>query len=377
MTIGSRLKLARARKQMSMRSLAKQAGISAMSVSKFERDEMMPRQSTLLNIAKALTVQPEFFFREIKVETLEPAYRKRSKLTKRAQKAIEAEVLDHLERYLTIEQILQLHDTDTPSFPRFAIHDLEEIEAISETLRHQWDLGLGPIDSLAARLEDHGVKIIALYDHEGFDGFSCWANKKVPVIVFNQDLPGDRQRFTIAHELGHLVLSATDDLDQEEANRFAAAFLVPRTAAIAKLGRSRSNLDFGELRILKREFGVSIQAWVRRAYDLGIITSSTYQRSFRRIGALGWRTSEPEDLPPVHPQRFELLVHQALAEELITPSYASLLMGDTTAYGYRSRQATAPELSQVAERLAELYETDPELIEFAEADLLDVTTEDP
>jgi Zn-dependent peptidase ImmA (M78 family)/DNA-binding XRE family transcriptional regulator len=373
MTMGARLKLARAKAQMSMRSLAKQAGISAMSVSKFERDEMVPRQSTLLKLAKVLSVQPEYFFRETKVDVLEPAYRKKSRLSKRSQKAIEAEIIDQLERYLTIEEILLQQNGDYPTFPSFAVREMEQIECASETLRHQWNLGFDPIENLAGRLEDHGVKVIALRAFEKFDGFSCWANGKVPVIAFNQDLPGDRQRFTVAHELGHLVLTTQGDHDQEKAaHRFAAAFLVPRTAAFAKLGAKRSNLDFEELKMLKREFGMSIQAWVRRAYDLGIIDSSTYQRTFKRIGALGWRIHEPNDLPALRPQRLKFLVHQALAEELITPSYASLLMGEELPTS--TREITQTALSQAAKSLAAFYATDPELIEFTEADLLDDVT---
>lgn len=373
MTMGARLKLARAKAQLSMRSVAKQAGISAMSVSKFERDEMVPRQSTLLKLAKALSVQPEYFFRETKVDVLEPAYRKKSRLGKRSQKAIEAEIIDHLERYLTIEEILLQQNDNYPTFPRFAVREIEQIEFAAETLRHQWRLGFDPIESLAGRLEDHGVKVIALCGFEKFDGFSCWANGKVPVIAFNQDLPGDRQRFTVAHELGHLVLTTQGDLDQEgAAHRFAAAFLVPRTAASAKLGAKRSNLDLEELRMLKREFGMSIQAWVRRAYDLGIIDSSTYQRTFKRIASLGWRTHEPDDLPALRPQRLEFLIHQALAEKLITPSYASLLMREKTPTS--TREITQTALDQAAESLAELYATDPELMEFTEADLLDDVT---
>lgn len=95
--------------------------------------------------------------------------------------------------------------------------------------------------------------MIALDGPDGFDGYSCWANGRIPVIAFNANVSGDRQRFNLAHELGHLVLDPAPATEIEKAaHRFAAVFLVPAKTAYSELGRKRSNLSFDELLVLKR-----------------------------------------------------------------------------------------------------------------------------
>lgn len=368
MTLGARLKLARAKAKMSMRRLAEQAKVSATAISKFERDEMLPRQSTLLRLARALSVTPDYFFREMTVGELEPAYRKQAGLGKRSLEKIKAEIIDQLERHLDISAVFGEEQVgEKATFPCFSVSSLDEVESAAEALRGAWELGLDPIEHIVSRLEDHGVKVLAVTAEKEFNGLSCWANGSIPVIVFNEALPGERQRFTIAHELGHLVLKVENELDPEKvAHRFAAAFLVPKKAALEKLGKRRSNLNMDELRMLKQEYGMSIQAWVRRAYDLGIIDEPAYRRLFIQIGSLGWRVSEPDPLPALKPSRLELLTHQALAEDLITPSYAAYLLGEKA-----NRERANPSedaLRREAEALARLYATDPELTEFTEAD---------
>lgn len=327
--IGPRIKLARAKAQMSLRKLADKVGVTPMAISKFERGEAAPRQSTLLHLARALSVNPEYFFREIRVETLAPAYRKQSKLGQKAQEGIEATIIDAVERYLAVEQIFPEDLGTAHNLPRFQIGNVDDAEGVADELRKLWDLGLGPIEDLSGRLEDHGIKVISLDGPGGFDGFSFWANGELPVIAFSKRAPGDRQRFSVAHELGHLVVQMSSSVDAEKAaHRFAAAFLVPATSAYSELGRKRTNLSFDELLLLKLEYGMSVQAWIRRAADLDIISQPTYSSLHRRLAMLGWRTVEPGGVHQEEPRRLALLVHHALAENLITPAYAETLLGE-------------------------------------------------
>lgn len=133
-------------------------GVSATAISKFERGETTPRQSTLLRLAKALSVGVEYFFREVKVETLAPAYRKHSKLGQRAQDVIEATIAETVERYLTAEQLLPEGFSPESEWPRFPVDEVEDAEMAADKLRAQWSLGTDAIDDLCGRLEDRGVK---------------------------------------------------------------------------------------------------------------------------------------------------------------------------------------------------------------------------
>lgn len=350
-----------------MKELAQLVGVSTTSISKMEHNMINPRQSTLLKLAKALSVNIEYFFREIKVDTLSPTYRKHSKLGQKEQGAIEAVITEYVERYLAT---LQLFENDLPlalKLPSYQISAIEEAEQAANQLRQRWKLGLDSIEDLTGRLENNNIIVINIDGPSGFDGFSCWANGNVPVIAFNNNVPGDRQRFNISHELGHLVLDVIDYTKKENAaHRFAAAFLVPSEAAISELGPKRNNLSFKELSILKHKYGLSIQAWIKRAFDLGIIDKKTYTNLFRQLSERGWRAKEPGYVSNEEPLQLQLLVNRAIAEDLITPSYANTLMGE---YAQRIDKVENNKLSVAADKLAFLYAKDSELRAFSDADL--------
>lgn len=369
MALGERVRLVRVRAQMSTRDLAKRVGVSATAISKYERGTAYPRQSTLLRLARALSVKVEFFFRDVKVDTISPAYRKDSSLGKRAQESIEATITEVLERRLAIEDVLPNSSARKHSLPVYDVTSPGEADEAAGSLRDAWDLGSDPLDDLTGRLENHGVVVVLVDDGPtGFDGFSCWVNESVPVIAVSSHIPGDRERFSLAHELGHLVMRVPEDINPEPlAHRFAAALLVPRQAALAELGTKRSNLSLNELLLLKQEYGISIQAWVRRARDLDIIDQDVYSGMFRRLAQLGFRRQEPGEVKKEQPRYFELLVHQALSERLITPSYAATLLqeGKDTGFG----ESDQVDLSATASQLLELYGSNPELTSFANAEL--------
>ena len=354
---------------MSTRDLAKRVGVSATAISKYERGTAYPRQSTLLRLARALSVKVEFFFRDVNVDTISPAYRKDSSLGKRAQESIEATIKEVLERRLAIEDVLPNSNARKHSIPVYDVTSPGEADEAAGSLRDAWDLGSDPLDDLTGRLENHGVVVVLVDDGPtGFDGFSCWVNENVPVVAVNSHIPGDRERFSLAHELGHLVMRVPEDINPEPlVHRFAAALLVPRQAALAELGTKRSNLSLNELLLLKQEYGISIQAWIRRARDLDIIDQDVYSGMFRRLAQLGFRRQEPGEVKKEQPHYYELLVHQALSEGLITPSYAASLLqeGKDTGFG----ESDQVDLSATASQLLELYGSNPELTSFADADL--------
>ena len=246
MAVGERLKMARHMAEMSQRALAGQTGVSATAISKYERNLMTPSSDVLIQLARALDVQAGFFLRPVTAELTAPAFRRKSGLNVKAQKAILAKTRAWLERYLDVESFFP----DRPVFAMPAIDrqtaTMEDVERVALALRKAWNLGLDPIDTLIEVLESHGIKVGVIEGADNFDALTLWANESDPVMVVKDGMPGDRQRLSLAHELGHLILKSVGELDEEKAAfRFGGAFLIPRPMALYELGDHRRNLHAG------------------------------------------------------------------------------------------------------------------------------------
>ncbi|MHB8995210.1 MAG: helix-turn-helix domain-containing protein [Armatimonadota bacterium] len=332
-SMGERIKQARIAAGLSLRELAERIGLSAMAISKYEHGQMSPGSDVLIRLGNAVGVKVGYFHRPLQVEVHCPAYRKHSRVTKKAQGMIEGRIKEFLERYLAAEDVFEPDRMPVFEWPESCsgtLHGVEEAEQWAEGLREDWGLGHDPISNLCETLEDHGVKVILLGDvDEKFDGYSCWANEEIPVVAcrMGDDLPGDRQRFTLAHELGHLLLEehVADGVDVEKAcHRFAGAFLVPRAAVEQEVGKCRGQIQFKEMHSLKHKWGLSMGAWFHRLADLDVISSNQYSLVARRFRANGWHKREPGDqVKPERTERFERLVERAVAEDIISVSRAA------------------------------------------------------
>jgi Zn-dependent peptidase ImmA (M78 family)/DNA-binding XRE family transcriptional regulator len=325
--LGERIKQARLASGLSLRALAEKVSVSAQAISKYERGLDVPSSDVLLQLAHVLGVTLDYFFRMHEVKLSEAVYRKRAALRVKDARTVESAIKDWLERYFEIEDILAGNGYKPPEPPakRYCIGSLDDVESAAESLRQDWNLGVDPIDNLVEVLEDRGVKIGLVSSVDEFDSCGYWANETHPVIAVKRGLPGDRQRFNIAHELGHLLLSLTESMPEEKvAHRFAGAFLMPREAVIHELGMHRKDLSLFELASLKKKYGISMQAIAHRAKDLGVISYDTYLKLIKAFRASGTHRVEPgPQLPEERPGRFERLVIRALEEELISESRAA------------------------------------------------------
>ncbi len=331
--IGERIKQARKAAGLSLRALADRAGVTAMAISKYEAGKSTPSSRVLLDLSKALGVRTEYFFRPLKVELQEIKHRKHSQLPKKALDQIEGDVKEQLERFIELEQLLPNGPVQAFKLPEnlpAPIATLDEVEVVARKLRTSWDLGVDPIPVLTDMLEERGIKVFqsqAINDR--FDGMAATVDG-IPVIVVGRGWPGDRQRFTLAHELGHLVLHgrlASDVKEEAAANRFAGAFLAPADEVRKELGEKRVWLEPRELEVLKKTYGLSMQGWMHRAKDLGILPDVHYVEMRKFFSSRGWNKTEPgEQYAPERPQLFDQLVYRALAQELISESKAAELM---------------------------------------------------
>jgi Zn-dependent peptidase ImmA (M78 family)/DNA-binding XRE family transcriptional regulator len=353
--LGDRIRRARAAAGLSLRALGDAVGVSQTAIAKYEADRATPSSTMLLALARACGVGVEYFLRPDSRTLDAPEYRKRARLGKKSLQRITADVVDQAERYL---ELLELYPQ--PPIPPFQVPDAvrspvatyADVERVATDLRDAWRLGQDALPDLTATLEERGLLVLAtpVDDRGRFDGLAATVDG-VPLIVVGADWPGDRQRFTLAHELGHRVLGGrlAADLDEEPAcNRFAGAFLVPEAAARAELGDRRSRLEPAELHALKLAYGLSMHGWVYRAKDLGILSEASATRLFVEFSTRGWRKKEPGD--PVlseRPALFPRLVLRAVGEDLFGESKGAELLAESLD-AFRARRRMVPMMLDAA-----------------------------
>ena len=343
---GRRLRLARKRAGLSMRSLAERMDpkITAQAISKYEAGKMMPSSAVLVGLGRALDVSLDFLM-GAQVEALDGLeFRKHSSTPARDRARAEAVLIDNLERYLTIEEVLGLPRADDCFESRRydSVATEEEIDARADELRDAWDLGLGPLPSLCGLLEEKGVKVVEADLPERINGLACQVLRDgkpiADAIVVSNRTNVERKRLTLAHELAHRIIRSTGNpaIKLEAAmTRFAGAFLVPSGHLLEEVGEGRRRITYYEIIRLKHAYGVSAAAMLVRLGQVGVLHRSAVQRAWRTY-ARSWRKSEPDPISGTHgfaafekPQRFERLVWRAVGEELISPVRAAALLDES------------------------------------------------
>jgi Zn-dependent peptidase ImmA (M78 family) len=311
--------------------------VTAQALSKYEHDMMMPSSGVLRALAGALGVSVSYLLSPEDLALDEVEFRRHALSAKDAAR-VEAAVIDRLHRYLTVEDVLAASSATwvPPDGAPYAVNDLADAEMAAARVRAHWQLGLDPLPHVAEFLEEKGIKVLALPMPESVHGLCAkvtWRSReRVPVVVVNDHphISGERERFTLCHELGHLLLECGDDIDVEKAShRFAGAFLVPAEVLWREVGRKRTTLSVPELEHLKRLFGVSMYMITMRCREVGIIAEHVAIGLFRQFKAWGWKAPphyEPHALPVQRSERFPRLCFRALSEGLISTSKAAELL---------------------------------------------------
>lgn len=291
----SRLAVARKRRGLTLTRLAEQTGFSTRSLSLYENGHQTPTEETLAVLADALGVSPKFLAGADVEEIPEGAvsFRALSKMTARQRdRALSAGRVALLINDW-IETRFQLPDQDIPSLTGY------EPEAAAEVVRARWGLGERPITNVLHLLEAHGVRVYSLTaENNELDAYSLYWRTR-PFVFLSTSKCGERGRFDAAHEVAHLVLHGEHQVPHRpsaeiEANRFAAAFLMPRASVLAH-GLRNATPD----RILraKQTWKVAAMALTHRLYELDLLTEWGYRTSCVQLSRLGYRRSEPNGIP--------------------------------------------------------------------------------
>lgn len=330
---GIRLKRARLAAGLSLRAIAESVGVSAPAIQKYEEGKIFPSSDVLIKLARSVGIPVEHLFRPQNISLGELKFRKKASLGVKAFKAIEYSIRDQLERRLELENCYPtppVKPLDPDHMHLSPIKSLDDIEDMAVKIRERWKLGLAPIHDLADVLENHGVRVIGLETNEkDFDGLFAFVDRE-PIVVISKNWPGDRQRFNLAHELGHFFLHGllSDDIDEEKAcNRFAGAFIFPKASLAQEFGKKRSAVEWRELALAKHEYGLSMAAICFRLRDANIISEAYFQILWKELSCRGWRKQEPDpQLPPEEAHVFEQMLFHALGEGYISESKAAELL---------------------------------------------------
>lgn len=328
-----RLKQLRLARGYTLDALAKEIGglVTKQALSKYETGRSRPSATVANQLAAVLGIKAINLWFEPSVSVEIIAYRKLARLAKKEQARIEAVVSTALQERCWVQDKLCLKmNMDWMGFP---ITHLNEAEKAAYEVRRRWSLGLDSISDLTGILEDNLVHVLEVDTQREFDGIAALAKDAEGEIIASgvttrTAIAGDRYRMNLAHELGHLVLKTDSACDEEAAAfRFAGAFLVPEETLKREIGSWRNNIQLPELLALKRRFGISIQALLRRMLDLSIISESAYTSWQIAISKQGWRTQEPEPLKPEKPDWLRRMLLRALAEGIVSAQEAEDILG--------------------------------------------------
>lgn len=301
--------LARESRGLTQKELANLLGLSAGKLCRVEQDDQSFSEEIIEKLSDILNYPPSFFYQNS--ESYIPTaidFRRRLKVPNKLLKEINAKVNLHR---LIVEKLLS--GKSRRSLPIINVGESATPAEAATQLRKAWKMGKGPIDNLTACLESNGIIIIAFdFGTERVDS-RVVITKNSGIIVINSLMLGDRQRFSLAYELGHLVLHASTTAPLEnrdighEANLFASEFLMPRQEITSDL---QGEITVSKLADLKRKWKVSMQALLYRAEDLKIITYNQKRYLLGQFNSMNIRRREPPefDVPKERPELLSKLI---------------------------------------------------------------------
>jgi Zn-dependent peptidase ImmA (M78 family)/transcriptional regulator with XRE-family HTH domain len=297
---GRRLRLARQLAGLRKNGLADKVGKTPTAIAAYEKNTKRPAVATVAQLSLALGVDPSFFLPgpvELEFSDVVAHFRSLRSTTQLARDQALAYGLATVEVAATLERHVE--------FPAAEIQNLDVSEGddspeeAANRLRASWDIPPGPLPHLVRTAENHGVLVVfsapasASVDAYSFEGMSR------PVVVLN---PAKRdyyrQRFDLAHELGHLVMHRDAEPGsakiEAQADRFAAEFLMPSDQIHEFLP---AKADWGQLQRQKETWGVSLQALLYRSRAIGPMSEVTHRNAMMFLSSKGWRRQEPGVMP--------------------------------------------------------------------------------
>lgn len=287
--------------------VAERLGIAQATISKIENGLREPTDEQIKRFASFFGYRQEFFFLREQIKSFASGctYRRARKRTQEAKMRHLLGIINV--RRIQIAQLLESVElTSQNEFVRLDVDEHGGPVRISQKLRAIWKLPPGPVQNLTRAIEDAGGIIFKCeFGSRDVDAISQFLPGGTPLFLVNAAIPADRLRFTLAHEVGHIVMhEMPNDVMEKQADAFAAEFLMPANQIRTDL----MDVSLPKLATMKPYWKVSMNALLKRAGDLKTITERKKQFLWTEMGKLGFRKHEPVTIPTEEP---------ALVDEMI------------------------------------------------------------
>lgn len=308
------LVLGREARGMTQVELAQKLGMEQGTLSKIELEVcVFPKKSYEL-LCEVLNFPLTFFFaNHSKFSANTFYYRRKSKTPVKVLNQVEAKMNIYK---MHIEKLLQSVELTEINLPSWDVLESGSPENCANYLREYWRVPKGKIVDLTRLLEHHGIIVVQMdLSNVQVDALSMFTNRQQPIIFINQAMPADRQRFNLAHELGHLLMHFAEPVSEdrnkeEEAMSFASNFLMPKNDVLPNL----TSLNLSKLADLKQYWKVSMAALLMRAKKLGTVTENQYQYLWKQMAMNGNKTQEPVFFKKEEPSLLKEMIRLHLEE---------------------------------------------------------------
>lgn len=318
--------LARDAAALSQEDVATAIGISQAKMSKFESGAVEPSDEEVARLAVVFD-RPVAFFRQSALRLATGAswfhHRAHRTVGARTLRRVHADLdIVRLELGHLLEGIKVYSDADR-GFDPIDLEDYDgNIERVAQTMRARWQIPDGPVESMTAAIERNGGVVVP-YDFgtAKIAAMSLFAPGTPPLFYVSRTIPTDRWRWSLAHELGHIVLhdrhpKAEKEME-DEADLFASEFLLPRREITNSFWPP---VRLSDLAALKQRWKVSLQALIRCAFRVGKIDEGRYTSLNIEISRNGWKRREPIELPAEKPQFISQVIQAHLQRRHQTPA---------------------------------------------------------
>ena len=319
--------IARESRGFNQKEFAELINMSNSNIGKMENGDIGVTRQNLAIIAAETDYPLHFFLQEGEVLNENLAWKKRRKVAKGLIVPIFAKANIITRQVQILNKALHL---SSPTIPKYIVSQTENASLIAGKVKAEWGIEEVQSTLILKMMEDHGI-IVNTFDFNTsrVDSLSMLTNDRRPVIFLNDKLEGDKQRFTLAYELGQLVMhtynpTSNSDIGRE-ANQFAAEFLMPENEIRKDFDQG---VSFTRLAELKSKWKVSMIALLYRADDLGYLTSNQKRYLMQQFNEAKIRRHEPEDLKVAaeQPRLMKFLIGELRAKSKMSVTDTAALL---------------------------------------------------
>ena len=268
-----RLKTLRISRGWTLEKLAEKLNhrVTKQAISQYEQAKLFPETSVLEAMATVFGVDQNYFSKPLAIDWEELIFRPNHYLGKREQALLKSIVIEHVEPYVELEQLLQISSEFFNPIKDSEIWQPNDLEAAATALRNYWQIGSDPIPNVRELLEKRGVKIVEIYNSAiSVDAILLHIAHKIPIIAVDGAIGVIDQRMSILRELGFLLFPKYVETSDRLCHYFASAFLLPKTTFQEIIGTQRKHLTIQEIFKIKERFGISEMAIIERGAIIGL-----------------------------------------------------------------------------------------------------------